>query len=428
MTNEGKKECCTCDDSNFERNNYYYGKLMTVRDFEAEQNYFNNKRWLINRMVNGWGVVCGLDVYKNKENEIIVKPGIAIDPCGREIVVCDETPAKWGSKKPDCHTKEEKNSKDKKRSIEKEFYVCLEYMECKTEAVPLPPMECSPQDRCEYNRIRDSFRITLKTEADVNLEDPYGKYCPNTEKCEKSIHDYLCEKLKDGCPDCPECPCIVLAKITITLQGNPECPTKEIEIASCFNRKLVYGNAMLFDLINCFHGDLPKVTKINWCNLHTRSNVSWNEFLELINYGLEVTFSKLMDHDTINCHTFIFKIITTDERSGYGQELYIPAENGKICMIDVEEDCTKITKATFKVEDDWKCEEMESKHSEFNKCVDVQIILKGSAILDLNKKALDGEYVGGTLPSGNGKQGGDLFSYFAVKPKPKDNPVQQKAT
>ncbi|RIK74672.1 hypothetical protein DCC62_14805, partial [candidate division KSB1 bacterium] len=46
----------------FERNNYFYSKLMTVRDFFAEQRYFNEKRWLMNRMISGWGVVCGLDV------------------------------------------------------------------------------------------------------------------------------------------------------------------------------------------------------------------------------------------------------------------------------------------------------------------------------------------------------------------------------
>lgn len=35
------------NNSNFfplERNRYFYGKMLTARDFETEQRYFNNKR------------------------------------------------------------------------------------------------------------------------------------------------------------------------------------------------------------------------------------------------------------------------------------------------------------------------------------------------------------------------------------------------
>ncbi len=44
----------------FERNRYFYGKLLTVRDFEVEQRYHSGKRALLNRLVHGAGVVCGL--------------------------------------------------------------------------------------------------------------------------------------------------------------------------------------------------------------------------------------------------------------------------------------------------------------------------------------------------------------------------------
>ena len=42
------------NNSNFfplERNRYFYGKMLTARDFETEQRYFNNKRRLLNRNV-----------------------------------------------------------------------------------------------------------------------------------------------------------------------------------------------------------------------------------------------------------------------------------------------------------------------------------------------------------------------------------------
>ena len=46
----------------FERNRYFYGKLLSVEDFETEQKYFNDKRRTINRFLFGSGVVCGLNV------------------------------------------------------------------------------------------------------------------------------------------------------------------------------------------------------------------------------------------------------------------------------------------------------------------------------------------------------------------------------
>ena len=41
----------------FERNQYYYGKLMTQQDFVSEQKYINDRRRLINRFLLGTGVV-----------------------------------------------------------------------------------------------------------------------------------------------------------------------------------------------------------------------------------------------------------------------------------------------------------------------------------------------------------------------------------
>src|SRR5919109_1439798 len=70
------------------RNRYFYGKLLDVFHFELESDYMNAKRWLLNRAVTGWGVVCGLDVKLAEEGRaIVVTPGIAPYSWGREIVV-----------------------------------------------------------------------------------------------------------------------------------------------------------------------------------------------------------------------------------------------------------------------------------------------------------------------------------------------------
>lgn len=44
------------------RNKFFYGKLLDVLHLELETDYLNGKRWLLNRLVTGCGVVCGLNV------------------------------------------------------------------------------------------------------------------------------------------------------------------------------------------------------------------------------------------------------------------------------------------------------------------------------------------------------------------------------
>lgn len=71
----------------FERNHYYYGKLLTSKDFQAEQGYFNDKRRLLNRTLHGSGIVYGLDVVSVDDLSVILQSGLALDGSGREIVV-----------------------------------------------------------------------------------------------------------------------------------------------------------------------------------------------------------------------------------------------------------------------------------------------------------------------------------------------------
>ncbi|MBD2450057.1 carboxypeptidase regulatory-like domain-containing protein [Nostoc sp. FACHB-152] len=82
----------------FERNSYFYGKLLTVRDFEIEQKYGIEKSHLLNRLVRGKGIVCGLGVNEKisieKDNQqdklflrIQISQGVALDSLGQEIIV-----------------------------------------------------------------------------------------------------------------------------------------------------------------------------------------------------------------------------------------------------------------------------------------------------------------------------------------------------
>ena len=71
----------------FQRNNYYFGKLLTAKDFEDEQRYFNDKRRLANRLTGANGIVAGLGVIRADDHSIVLQAGCATDASGREIVV-----------------------------------------------------------------------------------------------------------------------------------------------------------------------------------------------------------------------------------------------------------------------------------------------------------------------------------------------------
>jgi hypothetical protein len=78
--------CGPCSPS--ERNRYFRGKKLTVADFEVEQDYLIERRRLINRTMLGWGVAEGFAITPG-EAGITVRPGMAFDARGRELVACE---------------------------------------------------------------------------------------------------------------------------------------------------------------------------------------------------------------------------------------------------------------------------------------------------------------------------------------------------
>ncbi|MBQ8147896.1 MAG: hypothetical protein IJ040_03800 [Lachnospiraceae bacterium] len=71
----------------FERNRYFSGKMLTSSDFQAEQNYNNNKRRFMNQVVLGSGIICGCGVFSLDDLSLLIESGAAIDGAGREIVI-----------------------------------------------------------------------------------------------------------------------------------------------------------------------------------------------------------------------------------------------------------------------------------------------------------------------------------------------------
>lgn len=73
------------------RPRFFAGQLLTEDDLNRLENYIIEKNKLHNRYLQGWGVVCGLEVVCNPcPGVVTVKSGYALSPCGEDIVVCNE--------------------------------------------------------------------------------------------------------------------------------------------------------------------------------------------------------------------------------------------------------------------------------------------------------------------------------------------------
>ncbi len=137
-----------------ERNNYFFGKLMTVRDFESEQTYMNSKRRLGNRMMGGVGIVSGLDVVLVDNKTFSLDPGMALDYMGREIVV------------PEPYVRRLNVIKGFEENKDKGIvYLCLAYKEeLKETTFSVASSGKSGGVSEEYNRISEGYELFLTSE------------------------------------------------------------------------------------------------------------------------------------------------------------------------------------------------------------------------------------------------------------------------
>jgi hypothetical protein len=392
-------ECGVCQVRYFERNNFYHGKALTVRDLGAEQDYFNQKRWLINRMTLGWGIVCGLETTEHNDC-VMVEPGLALDCCGREVLVCkregvhvtqiaealkvdrcdDDTPVRWA--------------------------LCLEYHECRTEQVNLPK-SCDHQDRGgDYNRIRDGYRLSVRPFDDACPSDHSESCCPHPGFGQKiSIHEALYERSKK-CPACKDCECVLLTTGTLKMAPQ-EAPQISLDPDAWKYRRTVYTNPALASLLHCFHPGLAHITKMNW---RVGDHYSVDEFLNLLTHEhLQVTFDRPMAQRTLRRHTCRLSIFLPSGSDSCPKQVLIPVHRAEYTEYPEPT-------ATYSFLDE--CVQRELRHSckSLKHSVDVELILHGSMILDDKGHALDAELIDDTFPTGNGVQGGEFIAYFSVRP------------
>jgi hypothetical protein len=233
------RDLLPCDHSIAERPRYYARQLITPDDLTLEQDYFRDKLRRHNRLLHGWGVVCGalvcLAPKANSTNEsepwlVKIKRGYLLGPYGDEIILdCDRTvdlrtrgmtgvtgepcidvPDPW------CTVVFEPRETG-------DFYVAVKYKEVKTRPVRVQPIGCGCDDtQCEYSRLRDGYEIGILTDCPDSHTGPPEKPVPT----DHTIPD---------CPPCPDEPWVVLAKVTVGANGKID------KIDNCECRRMVFS-------------------------------------------------------------------------------------------------------------------------------------------------------------------------------------------
>jgi hypothetical protein len=253
----------------FKLNNFFLGKMMTVEDFKLEQNYFKQKRYLINRLIHGRGIVCGLDVaspliHDGDSWRADISEGCAVDCCGREIIVSKRFACGVICPQPTILQRHE-------------FGLYLREVDFLVDSVPSPIHASKGGHECYNSHIEEKFELLfdyLPERAEkpkCNLDDlvvPTGDIDFDKSKIINGYHKLMLDK----CPSCEEMraggPRVLLA--VLCWQNGMLVVDQDKTMR---HRKLLCTNEMLCDLLTTLLCELRNTEKVKASRPRTTSGL-----------------------------------------------------------------------------------------------------------------------------------------------------------
>lgn len=241
MRREKTHDLCHYEVGLLERPRYFPRQLITPTDMTLEQRFFLDKLRQHNRLLHGWGIVCGCPVKQAKDGNgnrvpwtVEIEPGCILDPFGNEVLIESTVPYDLR-----CETA---NADDASKIMESDpwcsdvpldrpanetLYVAVCYAECETRPVRAQPVGCGCDETAwEYSRIRGSYVIKALSDLPEwynNLESP------------PPLDEFLACEQPRACPPCPTYPWVVLADVTPDAEGNlsVDCLKHRRYVLSC---------------------------------------------------------------------------------------------------------------------------------------------------------------------------------------------------
>jgi hypothetical protein len=165
--------------SSLEFVHYFPRQLITADDMSLEQEYFREKLRRHNRMLHGWGVVCGCQVTPITGLKVSVSEGYVITSSGDEIYIPPGTTFDLtgdARQSPDpCALLTPCSAVSTGKAIKGDtVYLAVYYVEYETKPVRVIPSGCGySESTCEYSRTRESFElVSLDTVRMVQISVP----------------------------------------------------------------------------------------------------------------------------------------------------------------------------------------------------------------------------------------------------------------
>jgi hypothetical protein len=372
----------TCGSIALERNLFFTGKLMTARAFRDETAYLRSRIHLHNRLFVGTGVACGLDLVEHELPEcrsrwVVVRSGLAIDCCGREVVLCEDTRLQIADDSP-TEASEEPRS----------FVVCIRYREREIECVPVLDDSCAcTNPGLHASRVREVGELQI-----VPLDETYPEGCwpQSTHAGCRGCDDP--EELKAGCLDA-DCSCGGCVPIGVVVVR----PCEPIEISDERPPGPPRAGATL-----------THVTQYSWTH---GGELELGKLATTHDGELRITFDrKLAPAESaesgtgINLATFVVQYAQSQADLEYLE----PAEGYP--RLD-ETGCTAI----FRLPE----ERLRRKGGRYGRDsltpgTRVLVTLRCDFLLDCQGQPVDGNHLGGRVPTGDGVPGGTFESWFTL--------------
>jgi len=380
-----------------ERNRYFTGKFMAARDFAADTDYLLDHHRLHNRLLHGWGIVCGLHVERHPRPEcaptwVVVTSGFALDCHGRELILRRDTafelPQRAGP-----------------------YLLCARFTEEKVEPVPSLYSQgtCDPHHR-EFNRFRDGVDLVVadvtpacwpvehcrdhdpaEDTEDSGAEDSEDTGTEDTEAAEHEHgghHDCGDRPCDEHCLDA-DCPCgdlVPLARVIPLADGGFELDLD--------GRRVQPPPAAL----------LTHITHVNWPQ---GGSLTLGQLREHLHGELRVRFDRPLrpSHGAghgVSPYTFVVQYAT-----GPAESLaFVPFPDDHPARLE-DDDCV----AVFTMDPIYIAEHGRRTLRDTT----VYVSLHCDFIQDCRGVPVDGNHLRGRLPSGNGVQGGVFQSWFLVQ-------------
>lgn len=161
------------------RVNYNLGMVLGVDDFRQEQVHLEWQDHLANRLLHGYGTVCGLHVSQRpfpaaSDVEILIQRGYALSPHGRWIWVEQEQCARLNEWIQAHRADHDAFLAPASYTV----YARLCYVECPTDQVPIAGQACAPEEEnMAPSRTLETFHASLSwTTPDQAKEDYFRAF------------------------------------------------------------------------------------------------------------------------------------------------------------------------------------------------------------------------------------------------------------